>query len=820
MRDPATQVICYARLSPDGDSLVSTGVRAGRGARAPVDLPLHIRINSGAARKQALSERARFDAGRSTPRGPAFAAPCNGNVKGICLIVDFPDSTGTIASSVVDDFCNKPGYNGFGNNGSIRDYFAQVSNGNLDYTNYVSPVYYRAIHDKGYYDNPAESAGPKAQQLILEALAWLDAGGFDFSQYDSNGDGYVDALNCFYAGNCNSGWAKGLWPHSWSVFFSADGVYTGNYQISYMGSSLQMRTFCHENGHMICYWPDLYDYGFESNGIGNYCLMGYGASNTNPVEPCPYMKLLAGWASITTLSAPAENLPAPFAGNVVYRFPHPTAPNEYYLVNNLQRTGRGSGYPDAGLALWHIDANGSNDNEQMTSTSHYEVTLVQADNRWDLENRRNYGDSADLFDAASNPQCMPDTTPGTNWWSTAASGLKILRVSASGTTMTFTFGDPPQPVVTKVTSPHADGAFTVGEPIPVQVQFNKAVTVTGAPTLSLNARTGGATAAYTGGSGTNVLGFEYTVAAGDSTPDLDYRATGSLSPNGGAIKDAVSPFPDADPTLALPASGPSLAGNKAIRVDTASPSSVASVSDLTRAGTSTLELNFTATDGSGAGVASTRLFVKPPGAGAFTDTGVTRTGTGGKFSYNVAGGDGAYAFATQATDIAGNAEAAPVTAEITIVLNETADSEFTQVAPTANAALVFPMRDDIDVTVTLAGATPGGALTVARSTPRGAAPAGISYPTRLLDERLEITASGLGALTATLDWPFDPANAAGMGALPIDTAYRCDAGVLTSTLPATVTGGRVRVTGITGFSTWYAGNASAVPVTVSVVEIQ
>ena len=45
------------------------------------------------------------------------------------------------------------------------------------------------------------------------------------------------------------------------------------YQMTDMRDALLLRTFCHENGHMICDFPDLYDYGYESKGTGRYCLM-------------------------------------------------------------------------------------------------------------------------------------------------------------------------------------------------------------------------------------------------------------------------------------------------------------------------------------------------------------------------------------------------------------------------------------------------------------------------------------------------------------------------------------------------------------------
>ena len=55
----------------------------------------------------------------------------------------------------------------------------------------------------------------------------------------------------------------------------------------------------------------------------------------------------------------------------------------------------------------------------------------------------------------------------------------------------------------------------------------EAVTVTGTPQLTLNAGSG-AVADYASGSGTDTLTFNYIVAAGQDTPDLDYASTAAL----------------------------------------------------------------------------------------------------------------------------------------------------------------------------------------------------------------------------------------------------------------------------------------------------
>ncbi len=79
------------------------------------------------------------------------------------------------------------------------------------------------------------------------------------------------------------------------------------YMLSSMGRSkddLSIGTFCHESGHMLCRWPDLYDYGsrdgdFEkSAGLGYYCLMSAGNHNDNgrtPSPVCAYLRNLVGW---------------------------------------------------------------------------------------------------------------------------------------------------------------------------------------------------------------------------------------------------------------------------------------------------------------------------------------------------------------------------------------------------------------------------------------------------------------------------------------------------------------------------------------------
>ena len=122
-------------------------------------------------------------------------------------------------------------------------------------------------------------------------------------------------------------------------------------------------------------------------------------------------------------------------------------------------------------------------------------------------------------------------------------------------------------VVVGVTSSLPNGAHTVGAVIPVQVVFSAPVVVTGTPMLTLNSGAA-ARAVYAAGSGTKVLTFNYSVAAGDSAEALDYTSTGLLS--GGELRGAAGAAVIF--TLPAPGGGSSLASARVLRIDTSAPS--------------------------------------------------------------------------------------------------------------------------------------------------------------------------------------------------------------------------------------------------------
>jgi hypothetical protein len=129
------------------------------------------------------------------------------------------------------------------------------------------------------------------------------------------------------------------------------------------------------------------------------------------------------------------------------------------------------------------------------------------------------------------------------------------------------------PIVLSVSSDNSSTGYTVGSNISIKVTFNEPVFVdnsTGNPRIELETGSTDDNATYISTSDNgSVLYFIYTVGDGDTSADLDYKSTSSLSANSGTIRDNSSN----NATLTLPSPGTtgSLGANKAIVIDTTAP---------------------------------------------------------------------------------------------------------------------------------------------------------------------------------------------------------------------------------------------------------
>lgn len=450
--DTRLGLFCYARVR--AGRFVSTRVSVIDAP--PADLPRHLQEREAVRQKKFLARQRSGTAltrgaGRALTLGPNQGLlegrrVSEGAVRGLTILVNFQDVKSTVTRADVDAMLNAGGYSANGNFCSAREYFGLVSGGKLEYTNVVAGPYLLS-QKRGYYIR---------NLLIPEALDLALQDGVDLRQFDSRSEGIVDALSVMYAGQTQ--YLEELWPHNAYLSLRRGQMRTGFYMLTSLGrniADLSIGTFCHENGHMLCRFPDLYDYGnrdgdgVESAGIGMFCLMGAGNHLNRGLTPspvCAYLRDLVGWCDTeVTLNLPRLYEAHHAAYGTAMKLTHPDRPNEYYLVENRSKLGLDQHLPSSGLAVYHCDTRGSNEWQEGSASRHSQCALLQADGHLDLERNVNQGDGSDLFGAVAGVALSHGTRPQSVWWDGSESGLVLSGLGPPGPAIPFTVGTTPPP---------------------------------------------------------------------------------------------------------------------------------------------------------------------------------------------------------------------------------------------------------------------------------------------------------------------------------------------------------------------------------------
>ena len=453
--DHESGAYCYADL--DAGQFASTGRRVDAGPPpATVQRHLHeaaeVRNDRVKARHEAMVPPGEVAGGREKfltfgPSGGLLPGRrlSSGTVTGLTILIDFPDTPAAVGTDEVDGLLNAPAYRGGGNATSVRGYFQTMSTGRLDFGNVVMGPF-RMSRPRLAYANTEGLLVPEAIQLAVDA-------GVDLSRFDSCNEGIVDSLCIMYAGQTE--YKGDLWPHNFVHRKEYNGVRTELYIVTSAGRSaedLSIGTFCHEAGHMLCRFPDLYDYGlaeregddFKSAGVGMYCVMGAGNHLDRGRTPAPissYLRQLVGWTG-TEVDLTAGGRFSAKQGDYDTVLRYATGlENEYFLVENRSRAGFDQFLPSSGLAVYHCDVRGSNEFQQGTREQHYQCAVLQADGHLDLEANVNQGDGGDLFGRVEGTAVSHATRPATRRWDGTESGLTISDVSAPGEVVTFLVGE-------------------------------------------------------------------------------------------------------------------------------------------------------------------------------------------------------------------------------------------------------------------------------------------------------------------------------------------------------------------------------------------
>ncbi|HEU4928756.1 MAG TPA: M6 family metalloprotease domain-containing protein, partial [Candidatus Krumholzibacteria bacterium] len=251
-------------------------------------------------------------------------------------------------------------------NGSISDYYTEVSYGQFTVSGTVYPWTDLAF-GHGYYAGNSNGLVPNdahTGELIKELLDARD-GTINFAQFDNDGpddvpnsgddDGYVDVLcvvHSFRGAECGGlpdniashSWQYSAWPdengeyHPYTTNDARSGggfIQIDDYNITpafncAADAANPIGTLCHELGHGLGL-PDLYGYHPQTKvptgekGAGDWSLMATGNWNTpsKPAHLDPWCKQELGWLVPTTIGwqpTPA-NIPSIETSATAYRLP-------------------------------------------------------------------------------------------------------------------------------------------------------------------------------------------------------------------------------------------------------------------------------------------------------------------------------------------------------------------------------------------------------------------------------------------------------------------------------------------------------------------
>ena len=334
------------------------------------------------------------------------------------LLVNFPDYPNLYNKNQIDSLLNQKGYThpGTENSGSFQDFYQEQSYNTFLPISIVS-IWVTAPYNHDYYGDNNQNGDTVVRDLIRSAVDQIENQGFDWSIFDNDNNGTVDALNVIHAGpGAEAGDPTNIWSHKWSLSNQSvnyDGVninlYTINPEISGNGI-VQIGVICHEFGHALGL-PDLYDTDNSSTGAGSLSVMAggsYGTSGNSSYSPSSFnawSKYQLGWSNTVTIinSQTDIEIEQSYSSNMIYKILHPSISSEYWLIENRQKIGTDSLMYSPGLAIWHINdqiintsGNGVNANEP-----YYGVALEQADGLFSLENS-GYSNGGDVYPGTTN----------------------------------------------------------------------------------------------------------------------------------------------------------------------------------------------------------------------------------------------------------------------------------------------------------------------------------------------------------------------------------------------------------------------------------
>ncbi len=437
---PVTGFYVYATLS--GDELVATEYIVGR------DKPESNPIRKGAdiSAHRIMEKRS----GRMLKSAQQVTtSPNKGPVNNLVISVRFSDQPAMgLPVGQYNQYFNST------TSLSLKNYYKEVSAGQLDITSHYFPVpqnnmvvEFQDSHPRSYYSpyhavlNPvgytSENMLERDNALMTAAIQsvknQVTASGVDF---DANNDGIIDNIVFVYQGYPDV-WGDLLWPmtgflEGWQI--SVGGMMAGSFNKQF-SATMRPDVISHEFFHSLGA-PDLYRYiDTAIEPVGAWDIMG----TTGAQHMTTYMKWKYGkWVDeIPVITQPGTYTLSPVSQSPfsAYRIPSPASETEFFVVEYRKKEGMlesrlPEGYDD-GLIIYRI-------NNDFRGNAFGPPDEVYVYRPFGTLQQNGYIDEASFSDATKRTSFSDLTNPACLLHSGISGMIDLSGIAIVGNTLSFT----------------------------------------------------------------------------------------------------------------------------------------------------------------------------------------------------------------------------------------------------------------------------------------------------------------------------------------------------------------------------------------------
>jgi len=336
--------------------------------------------------------------------------------------------------------------------GSVREYFNTISYGEFSMNFVVTPWIMTDYSEQDFTTDGSMGRNPNFQNALEPVLQQLDDDLFDFEPFDSDYDRELDLTVFLHSGydamaggtDCEAGVvstnrvASQAHPGTSLGWRSSKAFHLGAYIVApafdgFCGTKIaKIGTLVHELIHPFGV-PEMYDTGgfteteddIHLGGLDHFGVMASSTGNSGdlawPGHPAAWTRIRLNWVEPIPIERdgtydirPVEQFPD------IYKITKGYQDKEYLLLENRQPIDGDFDemfFSPGGIAIYHVDEN--NWDVFPTNTKgnnpaggpflegwpgngkHYPIALLQADGLYELEQGLNGGQSADLWNDAS-----------------------------------------------------------------------------------------------------------------------------------------------------------------------------------------------------------------------------------------------------------------------------------------------------------------------------------------------------------------------------------------------------------------------------------